>query len=111
MSNDGIQLSNELMHGLFDALVTHDAGVEKDLMLGMQYLAAVIGYFAAEYPGSVKDRNELLEQLAGFTQHVADDRANSMQKEQPQQAAPETPKGKSVATDDPAVGIWKPELH
>jgi len=109
MSN-GISLSNELMQGIFEALVKHDAEVEKDLMIGLQYLSAVIGYFSADYPGTEKDRNELLDQLANFTKHVADDRAKGMQQQQPQQAAPaEAPKGKSSATDDPAVGIWKPE--
>ena len=107
MSNQ-IQLSTELLNGIFDALSKHDQAVEKDLMVGLQYLSAVIGYFAAEYPGNDTDRNQLLEQLAAFTVQVADDRAQSMQQQQqPAQAA--APSGKSTATDDPAVGVWKPE--
>jgi len=108
-----IQLSTELMNDLFGALVKHDKEVEEDLMVGLQYLSAVVGYFSADYPGTDADRNELLEQLAAFTQQVADDRASSMKQQQTAEAAtsPATPKGKSTATDDPAVGIWKPELH
>ena len=107
--SDGIRLSNDLMQGIFDALSKHDPEVEKDLMLGLQYLSAIIGYFAAEYPGSDKDRHELLQQLAGFTEHVAEDRVNSMRQQQAQQPQPQAPSGKSIPTDDPAVGIWKPD--
>ncbi len=105
MSNQ-IQLSSELLNNLFAAIAKHDKAVEEDLMVGLQYLSAVIGYFSAEYPGTEADRNELLDQLAAFTKQVADDRAKSAQ----QQAEPqtETAKGKSTPTDDPAVGIWKP---
>ena len=105
MSNQ-IQLSSELLNNLFAAIAKHDKAVEEDLMVGLQYLSAVIGYFSAEYPGTEADRNELLDQLAAFTKQVADDRAKSTQ----QQAEPqtETAKGKSTPTDDPAVGIWKP---
>ena len=106
--SDGIRLSNELMQGIFESLTKHDPEVEKDLMVGLQYLSAIIGYFAAEYPGSDNDRHQLLEQLASFTQHVSDDRVNSMKQQQGQPAQAEAPAGKSEATDDPAVGIWKP---
>jgi len=113
MSNQ-IQLSSELLNNIFEAISKHDQAVEKDLMVGLQYLSAIIGYFAAEYPGTDADRNELLEQLAVFSVQVADDRVQSMQQQQQQQQqsqAPQAnmPKGKSAATDDPAVGIWKPE--
>jgi len=106
--SEGIRLSTELMNNIFESLTKHDPEVEKDLMVGLQYLSAVIGYFSAEYPGSDADRNELLEQLAAFTVQVADDRANTI-KEESKPAAPAMPKGKSSATADPAVGIWKPE--
>ncbi len=108
MSNQ-IQLSTELLNNIFAAIAEHDKAVEEDLMVGLQYLSAVIGYFSAEYPGTEADRNELLDQLAAFARQVADDRANSSQSqaEQPPAQA-EMPKGKSVKTDDPAVGIWKP---
>ncbi len=105
-----IQLSSELLNNIFAAVAKHDKAVEEDLMVGMQYLSAVIGYFSAEYPGTEKDRNDLLAQLAAFSVDVANDRAKSMQQEQPAQpsANVEMAKGKSTKTDDPAVGIWKP---
>lgn len=105
-----IQLSSELLNNIFAALSRHDKAVEEDLMVGLQYLSAIIGYFAAEYPGTEKDRNDLLAQLAAFSVDVANDRAQSMQQTAPtaQSAKVEMAKGKSVKTDDPAVGIWKP---
>ena len=110
MSEDSLQLSDELISSLIEVIVKHDARTETDMMLGLQYLAAVTGYIAAGYPGPAQDRDALLEHLAAFTKHVADDRAATLQ--QQQQQAPETqaaPKGHSEATNDPAIGIWKPE--
>lgn len=109
-----IQLSTELLNNIFEAIAKHDKAVEEDLMVGLQYLSAIIGYFSAEYPGTDKDRNDLLAQLAAFAVDVASDRAQSMQNKSTPQAANdsaqvEMSKGKSVATDDPAVGIWKPQ--
>ena len=110
MSEDSLQLSDELISSLIEVIVKHDVRTETDMMLGLQYLAAVTGYIAAGYPGPAQDRDALLEHLAAFTKHVADDRAAALQKQQ--QQAPETqaaPKGHSEATNDPAIGIWKPE--
>ena len=106
-----IQLSTELINNIFGAIAQHDKGVEEDLMVGLQYLSAVIGYFSAEYPGTDKDRHDLLAQLAAFAVSVGDDRAQSMPAQQQaanDSATVEMSKGKSIATDDPAVGIWKP---
>ena len=110
MSEDSLQLSDELIADLIEVIVRHDNRTESDMMLGLQYLAAVTGYIAAGYPGPAQDRDALLEHLAAFTKHVTDDRAASLQQQQ-QQAPQEqaTPKGHSVQTDDPAIGIWKPE--
>ena len=109
MSEDSLQLSDELISGLIDVIVKHDARTESDMMLGLQYLAAVTGYIAAGYPGPAQERDALLEHLAAFTKHVTDDRAASLQQQQSAQQAPVTPRGHSEATDDPAIGIWKPE--
>ena len=107
-----IKLSTELINNVFAAIAKHDNGVEEDLMVGLQYLSAIIGYFSAEYPGTEKDRHDLLAQLAAFAVSVGDDRAQSMPAQQQQaandSAKVEMSKGKSTATDDPAVGIWKP---
>ncbi len=108
---EGLKLSQELMTDMLNTINQHDPEGGKDMMVNIQYLVAVAGYFCADYPGPESERNELLEHLSAFMKHVCDDRAASMQQQQaPQQpAAPDVPKGKSVATDDPAVGIWKPE--
>ena len=106
-----IQLSSELLNNIFEAIAKHDKDVEQDLMVGLQYLSAVIGYFSAEYPGTEKDRHELLAQLAAFSVNVGDDRAKSLeqQSQQPANSANvEMEKGTSSKTDDPAVGIWSP---
>ena len=77
-------------------------------MVALQYFAAVSGYMLGDYPGSDDEREELIDQLAAFTKNVSGDRANG-QKQQAQ-AEPEVPaSGKSTPTNDPAVGIWKPE--
>jgi len=110
MSEESLQLSDELISDLIDVIVRHDTRAETDMMLGLQYLAAVTGYIAAGYPGPAQDRDTLLDHLAAFTKHVTDDRAASLQQQQQQaQQAQATPKGHSVQTDDPAMGIWKPE--
>jgi len=110
MSEDSLQLSDELISELIEVIIRHDARIETDMMLGLQYLAAVTGYIAAGYPGPAQERDALLEHLAAFTKHVTDDRAASLQQQQQQaQQAQATPKGHSEATEDPAIGIWKPE--
>ena len=110
MSEESLQLSDELISGLIEVIAKHDSRAEADMMLGLQYLAAVTGYLAAGYPGPAQERDTLLEHLAAFTKHVTDDRAASLQQQQQQaQQAQATPKGHSVQTDDPAIGIWKPE--
>jgi len=110
MSEESIQIHDDLISGLLDVVVKNDARAETDMMLGLQYLAAVIGYITASFPGPVSERDELLEHLAAFTKHVTDDRAASLQPQQQQtQQAQSIPKGQSVQTDDPATGIWTPE--
>lgn len=110
MSEDSIQIHDDLISGVLDVVIKHDTRAETDMMLGLQYLAAIIGYIAASYPGAASERDALLEHLAAFTKHVTDDRAASLQPQQQQTQQPqEAVKGHSEATDDPAIGIWKPE--
>ena len=109
MSEDSLQLSDEFISSLIEVIIRHDSRAETDMMLGLQYLAAVSGYIAAGYPGPAQERDALLGHLAAFTKHVTDDRAASLQQQQQTQQAQATPKGQSVATDDPSIGIWKPE--
>ncbi len=108
MSND-ITLSDQLIDNLYGVICQHDESAKKNMMVALQYFAAVSGYMLGDYPGSDDEREELIDQLAGFTKNVSGDRAKSQKaQEQPEQEAPAVA-GKSVATDDPAVGIWKPE--
>ena len=111
MSNDeSLQLSDELINDLVNVIVQHDERTRDDMMLGLQYLSAVTGYIAASYPGPASERIELMDHLSQFSRHVADDRASRQQPQEApsdQAAAPAAP-GNSVATDDPAIGIWKP---
>ena len=107
MSND-ISLSDQLIDDLYGVLCRHDESATKNMMVALQYFAAVSGYMLGDYPGSEDERDELIDQLAAFTKNVSGDRANQ-QKQQSQPEAPAAVAGKSVATDNPAVGIWKPE--
>lgn len=43
MSEESIQIHDDLIAGVLDVIVRNDARAEADMMLGLQYLAAVIG--------------------------------------------------------------------
>jgi len=105
----GIQLSDELVSDIFSAIARHDPAAEQDMMLGLQYLSAISGYLSAGYPGADHERDELLNQLAAFSKHVCDEQVASRQQASNQETQDTTPKGRSVETDDPAMGIWTPE--
>lgn len=108
--SDGISLSAELITDLLQSIGQHDASAQEDMMINLQYLVAVTGYLAADYPGSADERDDMLGQLSAFMQHVCEQRAESKQAPAaPQPASPAAPAGRSEATDDPAVGIWRPE--
>ena len=112
MSDDGITLSDDLIHGMMNLVMNHDPAAQQDMIRGLQYFAAVTGYLAADYPGPEEQRNELLEHLHQFATHVANERAASSQpqeqSQQEQQAA--APAGKTVQDQsNPAMGVWKPE--
>ncbi|MDH5571947.1 MAG: hypothetical protein OEY89_09290, partial [Gammaproteobacteria bacterium] len=105
--SDGIQLSDEFVNNLYELIVTHDPRAENDMTLGLQYLAVVTGYWSAAYPGTDDERQELLNQLAAFSRHVSDEQAAAHQQTPEQPALTENiPKGKSITTDDPAMGVW-----
>ncbi len=106
--SEGINLSDELISNVFQAIAGHDAAAEQDMTLGLQYLAAIIGYLAAGHPGSESERDDFLNQLSAFTQHVCNEQATA-QNQAPQAEAPEAPAGRSVETNDPAMGLWVPE--
>jgi len=107
MAND-ITLSDQLIDNLYGVVCQHDASAKENMMVALQYFAAVSGYMLGDYPGSDDEREELIDQLAAFTKNVSGDRAKQQNQPEQQEEAPAVA-GKSTPTDDPAVGIWKPE--
>ena len=110
MAND-ITLSDQLIDNLYGVVCQHDESAKQNMMVALQYFAAVSGYMLGDYPGSDEEREELIDQLAAFTKNISGDRANkqkTQEQAQPEQES-EPAAGKSVITADPAVGIWKPE--
>lgn len=112
MSNE-ITLSDQLIDNLYGVICQHDEGAKQNMIVALQYFAAVSGYMLGDYPGADAERDELIDQLAAFTKNVSADRAQQQKaqqgQQQPAQQEAAAPAGKSEATDDPAVGIWKPE--
>lgn len=108
MSND-ITLSDQLIDNLYGVICQHDESATQNMIVALQYFAAVSGYMLGDYPGPDAEREELIDQLAAFTKNVSADRASQQQQQPAPQEAAAPAAGKSVATDDPAVGIWKPE--
>jgi hypothetical protein len=88
----GIQLSGELISGIKDILVKHDAAAENDLMT-MQYLSAVIGYILAHQTNPGIDKRGFLDDLNNFMAQVLDQVEADMKPQQPPAEA---------------FGIWKP---
>ncbi len=88
----GIQLSGELISGVKDVLVQHDASAENDLMT-MQYLSAIIGYVLAHQTNPGLDKRGFLNDMATFMGQVLDQVEADMKPQQPSQEA---------------FGIWKP---
>ena len=109
MAND-ITLSDQLIDNLYGVICQHDESAKQNMMVALQYFAAVSGYMLGDYPGSDEEREELIDQLAAFTKNVSGDRAKSPNaQEQGKQEDTVAPAGNSVETNNPAVGIWKPE--
>lgn len=107
--SEGLQLSRDMIDGVLKAIGDHDPNAQQDMMIAIQYLSAIAGFFAADFPGPDAEREEFLKYLNDLMCHVCDDRRKQNQQPAAQAATPAGTAGKSVATDDPAVGIWKPE--
>ena len=88
----GIQLSGELISGVKDVLVRHDAAAENDLMT-MQYLSAIIGYILAHQTNPGLDKRGFVRDLSTFMTQVLDQVEADLNPPQPSQEA---------------FGIWKP---
>lgn len=95
MSDDGIQLSPQLMQDLREAMNKNDGRCNDDV-LAMQYLVAAAGLMLSEHNNPQMNKKEALNDLAGFMSHVFDymEQQKAMHKPQP------------PAED--AFGVWKP---
>ncbi len=93
MSDDGIQLSPQLMEELRDALKKQDSRTTDDI-LAMQYLVAAAGMMLSELNDAAMDKQNALNDLSGFMKHVFD----YMEAQKPQIPPPQD-----------AFGVWKPK--
>ena len=89
-----LQLSAQFVRQMHRHLSDHDENAE-DPGVAAQYLAAVIGYLLGEQDMPEAEKQDTLEQLFAFAQHVADDVT------QQKKASP--PKLQ-------AFGVWKPGM-
>ena len=71
MSDDGIQLSPELMGDLRAAMAKQDPRTEDDVM-AMQYLVAAAGMMLSDYNNPQANKQEIIQELGGFMNHVFD---------------------------------------
>lgn len=92
MSDDGIQLSPQLMQDLRDVMMKQDPRTQDDV-LAMQYLMAAAGLMLSEYNNPQMNKQNALEDLSGFMKHVFD----YMEQQKAQRPPPQE-----------AFGVWKP---
>lgn len=103
---NSIQLSDALLDDLQRVVARYEPDAEADAGITVQYLAAVMGYMLAEFPGEPAQRREFLEHLHGLANHVLEDREQSAAKAE--SAGSDGPKGRiEPSADDPAMGIWR----
>ena len=93
MSDDGIQLSPELMADLRSALKKQDPRTDDDIM-AMQYLVAAVGMTLSDINDPQLDKKNAIEDLSGFMNHVFDYMES--------QKAPPAPPAQD------AFGVWSP---
>ena len=93
MSDDGIQLSPQLMDELRQALAKQDPRTANDV-LAMQYLVAAAGMMLSDYENPQMNKENALQDLSGFMKHVFD----YMEQQKDMQPPPQE-----------AFGVWKPE--
>ncbi len=93
MSDDGIQLSPQLIQDLRLAMEKQDPRTKDDIM-AMQYLVAAAGMLLSSTNNPQMNKQNALEDLCGFMKHVFD----YMEQQKPQVPPP--------AQD--AFGVWKP---
>jgi hypothetical protein len=91
---DTISLTGDLMNNISDILEKHDDATQNP-SVRLQYLSAVMGVWLAGFQGSKEARDDLLQELSGFMEHVMNEQLGSQPPPQQQKKA--------------EVGIWKPE--
>lgn len=89
-----IQLSAELLKEIQTVLQKHDEATS-DPGIAIQYLSAVIGYQLASLPNDLAQKQEFLDQLFQFANHVMSEHSQPEEGQSQQQAE--------------AYGVWKPE--
>lgn len=87
-----LQLSGPLIKSIRDLLSQHDPAAE-DPGVASQYLSAVIGFLLGQEDMPDAQKQEILEELMAFAQHVAAD----------------VQRQKSERTQS-ASGVWKPGM-
>ncbi len=92
MSDDGIQLSPQLMEDLREAMKKQDPRTTDDV-LAMQYLVAAAGMMLSEHSNPQMNKDNALNDLMGFMKHVFD----YMEQQKPQ-----------MPPQQDAFGVWKP---
>ncbi|ASJ75941.1 hypothetical protein [Granulosicoccus antarcticus] len=93
-----LQLSAKLVGDIQAMLQEHDSAAT-DPGVTSQYLCAVVGFLLGQQDMPASQKEDVLNQLAAFMKHVADDVDT-----QKQEAAPPPPSPPSQE----AFGIWKP---
>ena len=94
-----LQLSAKLVDDVQAVLRSHDEAAS-DPGVTSQYLCAVVGFLLGQQDMERNQKHEVLDQLAAFTKHVADD---VDRQRAPSTAAPAAPPAQE------AFGIWKPK--
>lgn len=90
-----LKLSDELMAELHKTVARFDSRAQ-DPGVAVQYYAAVMGCLVGQQDFSMAEKQEFLQQLFTFSNHVLQDVAGSPQQHQPEPANQE------------ATGKWKP---
>ena len=106
--SQAIRLTDEVIEGVMRAIVENDPAVRDNGALGLQYLAAILGVLAVDYPGDDQECRELLDHLAAFSRHVFEDQRKARARRAQPAAEPAVPKGRCIPDPDhPAYGVWK----
>lgn len=91
-----LQLSGKLIKDVKDLLAAHDEAAQ-DPGVASQYLSAVIGFMLGQEDMPEPQKQEILEELMAFANHVAAD----VQRQKTEQSS-------SAAAS--ASGVWKPGM-